>query len=203
VTGTALAQPPAIAVVEELSGQLLALTDAAEIRRAATCGDPRCRTGRRPCTHPSDGPGLGPPPPTDGYTPSAALARFVRARDRRCRFPGCRARAIVCDLDHTLPWPAGPTAAANLCSLCRHHHRLRHQAPGWSMRVLPDGGLQWTTPGGQTLITHPPRYGTDDDVGPPARRGPSAAVAPPLSATERILGRPLPPGVVDDDPPPF
>jgi hypothetical protein len=211
--GTALARLPQIAVVHEISGQLLALTSAAQIRRTATCRRPDCRTGVTPCTHPADGPGLGPPPATPGYAPSTALQRFVRARDRRCRFPGCRARAIRCDLDHNTPWPAGATSAGNLCCLCRHHHRLRHQAPGWTMRRLPDGGLQWTTPGGERITTHPPRYGTDDDLPPPtppgptanstARAAPDAAVTPPLTARERLLGRPHPPGTIDIDPPPF
>jgi hypothetical protein len=183
--GTTLSQLPRIAIVEELSGQLLALTNATTIRHAATCRHPQCRTGQRPCTHPPAGPGLGPPPPTDGYSPSDPLARFVRARDRRCRFPGCRAAAIRCDLDHNRPWPHGTTSAENLCCLCRHHHRLSHQAPGWTMTRLPDGGLQWTTPSGHTITTHPIGYGTDDDLPPP----PPDQTPPPPDPNE--------------DPPPF
>jgi hypothetical protein len=211
LAGTGLAHIPEIAIIDEISGQLLALTDATGIRHTATCGRPKCRTGRRPCTHPPQGPGLGPPPDSPGYSPSVPLGRFVRARDRRCRFPGCRAAAIRCDLDHNTPWPAGITSADNLCCLCRHHHRLSHQAPGWTMTRLPDGGLRWTTPGGDTITTHPPRYGTDDDLPPPGRQTteqvlePAATgpVSPPLTAIELIVGRPLPPGVVDLDPPPF
>jgi hypothetical protein len=107
---------------------------------------------------------------------------------------------VRCDLDHNLPWPAGATSADNLCCLCRHHHRLSHQAPGWQLRRLPDGGLEWTTPGGQRITTHPPRYGTDDDLPPPARQTAPPAV---LTAAERVLGRPRPAGTGDDDPPPF
>jgi hypothetical protein len=191
-----LAGLPQIAVIDELSGQLLALTDAGELRRNADCGRARCRRRGR-CPHSPRGRGLGPPPETAGYRPSAPLDRFVRARDRRCRFPGCRARPMRCDLDHNLPWPAGPTSHDNLCCLCRHHHRLAHQAPGWRLRRLPDGGLAWTTPGGQTLITHPPRYGTDDQ--PPVEKLPASAT-PPLTSAERVLGRPARPG---DDPAPF
>jgi hypothetical protein len=194
IAGTALARLPQIAIVEELSGQLLALTSAAGIRRAATCGHPACRTGCRRCTHQPSGPGLGSLPDTLGYSPSKPLGAFVRARDRRCRFPGCRAAAIRCDLDHAMPWPAGPTSADNLCCLCRHHHRLSHQAPGWRMRLLPDGGLEWTTPGGDRITTHPPAYGTDDH--PP----PKPAPPPPPTLRERVLGRPRRPG---DEPAPF
>jgi len=167
LAGTGLAHIPEIAIIDEISGQLLALTNATQLRHTATCGRPACRTGQRPCTHPPQCRGLGPPPNSPGYSPSGPLGRFVRARDRRCRFPGCRAAAIRCDLDHNTPWPAGTTSADNLCCLCRHHHRLSHQAPGWTMTRLPDGGQQWTTPGGDTITTHPPRYGTDDDLPPP------------------------------------
>ena len=201
IAGTALAELPAIAVVEEISGQLLALTTAAWIRAAATCGRRACRSGKQACTHPADGPGLGPPPVTPGYRPSEPMQRFVRARDRRCRFPGCRAPATRCDLDHNQPWPLGATSADNLCCLCRHHHRLSHQAPGWKMRRLADGGLEWTTPGGDRITTHPPRYGSDDHPSPAA--DPPPQNGPPLTPTERVLGRPLPAGVADDDPAPF
>ncbi|MGY1803968.1 DUF222 domain-containing protein [Blastococcus sp. SYSU D00922] len=194
VAGTALAEPPQIAVVDDLSGQLLALASPTEIRRAATCDRPACRTGRAPCTHRPVTAGLGPPSPVDRYRPSDAMQRFVRARDRRCRFPGCRIPAARCDLDHNRPWPAGATSCDNLCCLCRHHHRLSHQAPGWSMRRLPDGGLEWTTPSGERITTHPPRYGTDDR--PPPQQAPPQR----LTLRERALGRPPRPG---DEPAPF
>jgi hypothetical protein len=216
--GTALAALPTVAVVEEVSGQLLALTDAREIRRTATCGRRPCRSGRRACTHPPTGAGLGPPPATDRYTPSAPLDRFVRVHDRRCRFPGCRARAQRCDLDHNVPWPDGATSASNLCCLCRHHHRLSHQAPGWSMHRLPNGGVEWTTPGGDRLVTHPIPYGTDDlpppNV-PPMRNDPSMRSHPsmqndpappttnrPMTVLELLRAYPCPPDP-DEDPAPF
>jgi hypothetical protein len=51
---------------------------------------------------------------TQSYVPSAALARLIRAREPRCRFPGCHQPALRCDLDHAIPWPQGATSAANL-----------------------------------------------------------------------------------------
>jgi Domain of unknown function (DUF222) len=88
------------------------------------------------------------------YTPSAALADLVRTRDATCRFPGCRQPARRCDLDHVVPWPDGPTTAGNLASLCRHHHRLKHQTP-WTVRAGPNGELLWTSPAGQRYPTEP------------------------------------------------
>lgn len=100
------------------------------------------------------------------YRPSRGLERAVRARDVTCRFPGCRRTVLSpgggTDLDHTVPWPAGPTSAANLVSLCRHHHRVKH-SPGWSTVLRPDGTLEWTTPGGRRVVTEPWHYGVRRD----------------------------------------
>jgi hypothetical protein len=145
ISGTGLAHRPHIAIVDQLRGSLVALTDATAIRR---------------------GQALGPPPPTDGYTAGSELDRFVRLRDRRCRFPGCRARARTCDLDHRRAWPDGPTAHHNLCCLCEHHHRLKHQAPGWRFDATDDGGLAVTMPNGEVRTSSPPRFGTDLDIPP-------------------------------------
>ena len=145
VSVTGLAHRPHIAIVDQVRGSLVALTEATAIRR---------------------GKALGPPPATDGYTPGAELDRFVRLRDRRCRFPGCRRRARGCDLDHRREWPDGPTAHHNLCCLCEHHHRLRHQARGWRFGEADDGGLAITMPNGEVLSSHAPRFGTDLDLPP-------------------------------------
>jgi hypothetical protein len=110
---------------------------------------------------------------------------------------------VRCDLDHNLPWPHGTTSEDNLCCLCRHHHRLSHQAPGWTLRRLDDGGLQWTTPGGDKLVTYPPRYGSDDAPPPVPAPMPMPASQPRHTLRERVLGRPRGPGEPDDDPPPF
>lgn len=63
-----------------------------------------------------DGRALGSEP---HYRPSAALAEFVRCRDLTCRFPGCDRPAEVADIDHTVPYPLGPTHPSNLKLLCR------------------------------------------------------------------------------------
>ena len=131
--GGGLAERPRIALTDALSGALLALSDLPGLRRTGSCGRPACRRRPATCTHDLTGrPGLGPPGPTDGYRPGADLDRYVRARDRRCRFPGCRRRVPNGgELDHNRRYPDGPTAAANLAGYCTTDHRGKHQAPGW------------------------------------------------------------------------
>jgi hypothetical protein len=158
--GGGLAERPRIALTDALSGALLALTDLPELRRAGTCGAPACRRNPENCTHDlSDRPGLGPPGPTDGYRPSVQLDRWVRARDRRCRFPGCRRRVPRGgELDHDRRYPDGPTSADNLTGFCTPHHRGKHQAPGWRYELAPDGTLTVVTPTGLIAATTPPPY---------------------------------------------
>jgi len=96
--------------------------------------------------------------PEPGYRPSAALAEFVRFRDLTCRFPGCDQPAEVCDLDHTVPFPLGPTHPSNLKLLCRYHHLLKTFYTGyggWADRQLPDGTVEWTAPSGHIYATTP------------------------------------------------
>lgn len=100
----------------------------------------------------------GQAPPESRYKPSAKLAEFVRCRDLTCRFPGCDVPATKCDVDHTIAYPLGPTAASNLKSLCRFHHLLKTfwgGADGWRDRQSPDGTVVWTGPGGQSYTTRP------------------------------------------------
>jgi hypothetical protein len=92
--------------------------------------------------------------PETRYRPSAGLAAFVRCRDLTCRWPGCDKPADVCDLDHTVPYPQGPTHASNLKCLCRFHHLMKTFC-GWLDQQLPDGNVVWTAPTRHTYITRP------------------------------------------------
>ncbi|MGY1669245.1 DUF222 domain-containing protein [Geodermatophilus sp. SYSU D00710] len=140
--GGGLDDRPRIALTGAAGGALLALTDLPALHRARQSGT-----------------GLGAPAAGAGYRPGAALDRHVRARDRRCRFPGCRRRVPRGgELDHSVPWPAGPTAAANLTGYCTGHHRGKHQAPGWRHTLAADGTLTVTTSSGLTATTTPPPY---------------------------------------------
>nr|WP_244268784.1 HNH endonuclease signature motif containing protein [Mycobacterium parascrofulaceum] len=94
-------------------------------------------------------------PPEQGYTPSKALADFVRCRDLTCRWPGCDVPAIGCDIDHTIPHAAGgPTHAGNLKCYCRTHHLIKSFC-GWAEKQLADGTLILTSPAGRTYVTTP------------------------------------------------
>lgn len=101
------------------------------------------------------------------YRPSTALDQFVRMRDLTCRFPFCDRPAEVCDIDHAVSWPDGPTHPSQLRCLCRKHHLLKTFWEGWSDRQSPDGTIVWTSPTGHTYTTHPgsrlvfPRWNVD------------------------------------------
>lgn len=111
---------------------------------------------------------LAPPEISDAaalrYQPTPALARYVRARDLTCRYPGCDRPAGDCDLDHTVafnhdnPAAGGRTVAANLAAMCREHHRLKtfHTGEhGWRVRQLSDATMVWTSPTGREYRTVP------------------------------------------------
>jgi uncharacterized protein DUF222 len=93
----------------------------------------------------------------DRYTPSRRLGHLVRARTATCPAPACEAHAEYNDLDHTVPWPEGPTDECDLAPPCRHHHRVK-QAPGWKLEQPEPGLMRWTTPSGRVHTTWPTRY---------------------------------------------
>jgi len=127
------------------------------------------------------------PPAVDRYRPSDPQYRFVRTRDRRCRMPGCTTRAAWADVDHVVAHcEGGASDCANLCCLCRRHHRLKTFGRGWSFVMASDGTLVVTTPSGITRIDRPPGLRAAEPA--PSRAGPPRRWCPP-------------PG--PDDPPPF
>ena len=87
--------------------------------------------------------------------PAAGVDAFVRARDRTCRAPGCRAPAHRSDLDHTIAWEdGGPTTPANLGVLCRHCHGYKHSR-GVTLTQRTPGTFVWHTRLGHTYTTGP------------------------------------------------
>ena len=82
----------------------------------------------QPLIHPLDA------SPERGYTPSSALADFVRCRDLTCRFPGCDAQPwIAMSTTQSRTLPAEPPGHG-------HHPCLQPQLPvpetSWGQDVL-------------------------------------------------------------------
>ena len=93
--------------------------------------------------------------PDPGYRPSAVTKEFVRWRDLTCRWPGCDRPVDRCDVDHTVPWPYGPTHPSNNKPYCRTHHLIKTFCAGWTDQQLPDGTIILTAPTGHTYTTTP------------------------------------------------
>ncbi|WP_264176759.1 HNH endonuclease signature motif containing protein [Agilicoccus flavus] len=112
------------------------------------------------------------------YRAPADMTRVARARDGRCRAPGCDRPAHTTDLDHVNERRhGGPTCANNLQSLCRRHHskKTRHH---WAATLTPDGTVAWHLPDGQTYTTYPYDYtdiGVDAPVDPDSQATPDPA----------------------------
>jgi len=89
----------------------------------------------------------------ESYEPPQQLKDFLIARDRTCRFPGCRRSALLSDLDHAQSWESGgSTSPGNIGALCRRHHRLKTH-DGWKIESFPDGSCTWTSPLGKQFFT--------------------------------------------------
>ncbi|MGB7239305.1 MAG: HNH endonuclease signature motif containing protein [Rhodococcus sp. (in: high G+C Gram-positive bacteria)] len=101
-----------------------------------------------------------PPPGALRYTPSAALAQWVRAQYPTCRFPGCAVQSSRCDLDHIVgfdhknPEQGGWTISSNLAPFCRTHHNLK-TSKLWPTEKLPDDVLHITDPHGSHYFSPP------------------------------------------------
>ncbi len=107
----------------------------------------------RVLTHPETGAVLS--VGRDRYRVPADLKTALMIRDGTCRFPGCRRRAMRCDIDHSTAWEhGGGTDIANLEHLCRKHHRLKHEL-GWTVTHTGGGTVTWTTPTGRRYTTAP------------------------------------------------
>jgi len=84
------------------------------------------------------------------YEISTALRRFIVARDRVCRFPGCGRSAEFCQIDHATSWDdGGASDASNLGALCVRHHQLKTHG-GWDItESARDGSCTWRSPQGR------------------------------------------------------
>ncbi|MCW2829932.1 MAG: endonuclease [Aeromicrobium sp.] len=78
---------------------------------------------------------------------------YVRARDRRCRQPGCD--SVIRDDDHIHDFQhGGMSTADNAQGLCARSHTIKHQ-PGWTVTSQGKATI-WTTPTGHHYRSEPP-----------------------------------------------
>jgi hypothetical protein len=88
-------------------------------------------------------------------TISPALRRFLKARDKSCRFPGCTNTRHV-DAHHVTHWAhGGETKPSNLVSLCAFHHRRVHEG-GIDVQMLDDGAVRFVRLDGTTIDSRVP-----------------------------------------------
>jgi Domain of unknown function (DUF222) len=185
--------------LDEQSGELAGYgpIDAETARRLATAG-----TWRRLITDPQSGAVLDVGRTT--YRPPADLADHVIWRDRDCVAPGCSRSAESCQLDHTVPYPEGATAASNLGLLCRRHHLVKHHTR-WRLHQPQPGQFEWTSPTGHRYLTTPQGIDpilADEDAPPPSAPTPPAGDLPdPEPSPDEDV--PPEPDQPDDDQPPF
>ncbi len=122
------------------------------------------------------------------YKPPAWLREQILAATPYCIAPGCGVQSRHADIDHTIPFPHGPTAAWNLHPICRHHHLLK--TDGYLTHHSPHPHVhEWTTPSGHTYRTDPAGTHLLDP-----HRTPIPWPTPP---------DPHPDHPTEDDPPPF
>ena len=120
----------------------------------------------------------------------AKTRRMVLARDKGCRFPGCRRRAV--QVHHVIPRSeGGDHSPDNLFAACSLHHLRYIHKLGWQVHLDPESGLvTWTnTRSGTTLSTKPHGHR------PNPVRDPALLpdwLAPPLSPPPVHLDPPLP-----------
>jgi hypothetical protein len=150
---------------------------------------------------------------TTRYRPDAQLSRFTNARDVTCRYPGCTRNAMYCENEHCIVYPNGPTAAGNVCRLCRRHHRRKTRGTFTYTRPDPTTGeTLWTTPLGFTYHQEPASYDEDgpdpgdttwiqrlEEAGAEARQ----RWVPPPPQPPPPPEEPIPPPIASPEPPPF
>ncbi len=150
---------------------------------------------RHPDDHPPPPDGTAcqdapPQPATDRAHPAGTpgsyrlprdLQRLIDVRSPRCEWPGCGARAVRCDAEHDLAWPAGATCACNLGPCCRRHHRIKQQ--GWT-KTRSSNGVTWTSPGRGRSWLSPSQHQTPAAPAAPAGSPAAAATAAVRGQTE-------------------
>jgi hypothetical protein len=90
-----------------------------------------------------------------------AVRRALEARDRGCRFPGCRLRFT--DAHHIVHWAdGGGTGLHNLLLLCARHHRAVHEG-GFRVCTDTEGKAVFFSPHGRVIGEAPPTAARGSD----------------------------------------
>ncbi len=126
---------------------------------------------------------------TTRYTPPQDLRDVIIARDQTCVFPTCSQPAHLCQIDHTIAYPDGPTSQANTGPPCGIHHDLKTHR-GWLVEQPEEGLFIWTSPVGKRYENEPPQVGpiietappndNSASAGPPTTEGPDPPDVPPF-----------------------
>jgi hypothetical protein len=115
---------------------------------------------------------------TTRYTPPQDLRDVIIARDQTCVFPTCSQPAHRCQIDHTIPYPDGPTSQTNTGPPCGIHHDLKTHR-GWLLEQPEEGLFIWTSPVGKRYENEPPQVGPIIEIAPPNDN--SASADPPTT----------------------
>ena len=111
------------------------------------------------------------------YTPPADLARWVRIRDGRTRFPGKATPAHLSDIDHAREWQhLGKTEDTNLITLDRPSHNAK-SAGLYGDEILDTGVVRITDPWGHVFEDPPTHRWTPPHPNSSSRR-PATTPAP-------------------------
>ncbi|MBI1379308.1 MAG: hypothetical protein GC157_17790, partial [Frankiales bacterium] len=139
---------------------------------------------------------------TRQYLP-AALREHVLHRDPTCRRPGCTRTAQ--EMDHALPYPAGPSDTANCGGLCSRCHQVKTAGHATIEDSAVDGSGTWVTRWRQRI-----RIPAQPVLEPPERPAPTGSpaappgVAPARPGTHEQPQQDVdPPGAGDPERPPF
>ncbi|MGP5496292.1 HNH endonuclease signature motif containing protein [Corynebacterium flavescens] len=78
------------------------------------------------------------------YVTPAGIGAYVEGRDAVCRWPGCDVPAQDAQKDHRIDFAdGGPTSAANLASLCQHHHNIKTDGRALYIMDPVSGDIVW------------------------------------------------------------
>jgi hypothetical protein len=91
----------------------------------------------------------------DTYQVRDNLRDYLQLRSPTCDFVTCGMPSSVCEMDHTIPFPHGPTTRANLGPHNKRHHIFKHLDNGWTLQRDSDGTARWTDPRGRPFVVHP------------------------------------------------